>query len=218
MHYAKELDLVTKYWEHHTYVSKVDDKSSLPSKIKCLSQVVQCHTNYQCSMILEDISGIVDIYGSAAVKDEETGHEIMTITLRTVLLKYIRLGNRHQLIAEIHQLKEPMDPVQAILPNTPQKERMIVMTNKNFPSYDGNVLKDQGLPEEFLMELFRQSCCQTMIAKITSTHWDSDMGTLTTAKELAQDKRTADLEKAAWFKVAFSGLDLDKSKGTKQPV
>ncbi len=38
------------------------------------------------------------------------------------------------------------------------------------------------------------------------------------AKELAQDKTTADLEKATWFKDAFSGLDLDKSKGTKQPV
>jgi hypothetical protein len=49
-------------------------------------------------------------------------------------------------------------------------------------------------------------------------HWDSDTGTLTTAKELAQDKTTADLEKAAWFKDAFSGLDLDKSKGTKQPA
>jgi hypothetical protein len=57
-----------------------------------------------------------------------------------------------------------------------------------------------------------------MIAKITLTHWDSDTGTLTTAKELAQDKTTADLEKAAWFKDAFSGLDLDKSKGTKQPA
>jgi hypothetical protein len=57
-----------------------------------------------------------------------------------------------------------------------------------------------------------------MIAKITLAHWDSDTGTLTTAKELAQEKMAADLEKAAWFKDAFSGLDLEKSKGTKQPM
>jgi hypothetical protein len=57
-----------------------------------------------------------------------------------------------------------------------------------------------------------------MIAKITLTHWDSETGTLTMAKELAQEKTTTDLEKAAWFKDAFSGLDLDKSKGTKQPA
>jgi hypothetical protein len=87
MQYAKELDLVTKYWGCHAHVSKVGDKSSLPSKIKCLIQVAQRHTNYQCSMILEDIAGIVDLNGSAAVKDEETGCKIMTITLCTVLLK-----------------------------------------------------------------------------------------------------------------------------------
>jgi hypothetical protein len=38
------------------------------------------------------------------------------------------------------------------------------------------------------------------------------------AKKLAQDKTTADLEKATWFKDAFSGLDLDKNKGIKQPA
>jgi hypothetical protein len=116
------------------------------------------------------ISGIVGLNGSAAVKNEETGCKIMTITLRTVLLKYLCLSNRHQLTAEIHQSKEPMVPVQAIVPNTPKAERMIVMMNKNFLSYVGNVLKDQGLPKEFLMELFRGSCCQTMIAEITLTN------------------------------------------------
>jgi hypothetical protein len=218
MHYAKELDLVTKYWGRHTHVSKVVNKSLLPSKIKGLTQVTQHHTNYQCSMILEDISGIVNLDGSTVVKDEETSCKIMAITLRTVFLKYLRLNNGHQLIAEIHQSKEPMAPVQALVPNTPKAEHMIVMMNKNFLSYVGNVLRDQGLPKDFLMELFRQSCCQTMIAEITSMHWDLETGALTMAKELAQDKTTADLEKAAWLKDAFSGLDLDKSRGKKQPA
>jgi hypothetical protein len=35
-----------------------------------------------------------------------------------------------------------MAPVKAVAPNTPKAERMIVMMNKNFPSYIGNVLKD----------------------------------------------------------------------------
>ncbi len=58
MHYAKELDLVTKYWGCQAHVSKVVDKSSLPSKIKHLIQVAQHHTSYQCSMIFEDISAL----------------------------------------------------------------------------------------------------------------------------------------------------------------
>ncbi len=40
MHYAKELDLVTKYLGRYTHVSKVVDKSLLPSKIKRLIQAL----------------------------------------------------------------------------------------------------------------------------------------------------------------------------------
>ncbi len=111
MHYSKEMGLVAKSWGHQAHVSEVVDKSLSPSKIRCLVQVAQCHMSYQCSMILEDISGIVDLDGSAAVKDEETGQEIGTYSLHTILLKYLHLSDRHQLITEIHQTKEPMAPV-----------------------------------------------------------------------------------------------------------
>jgi hypothetical protein len=218
MHYAKELNLVSKYWGRHAHVNKVVDKSSSPSKIKHLIQVLQCHTSYQCSMVLEDIPGIVSLYESAVVKDEGNGCKIMTMSLCTVLLKYLRLSKGHRLTAEIHQATEPMAPVQAVVPNTPEAERMIVMMNKNFPAYIGNVLRDQGLPEEFLLELFCRTCCQTMFSEMASTIWDTETGTLIMAKELAQDKSTPELEKAAWFKDAFSNLDLNQSKGKKPPA
>jgi hypothetical protein len=78
------------------------DKSSSPSKVRDLVQVAQCHMSYQCSMSLEDISGIVNLDRSVAVKDKETGREIGTYSLCTILLKYLRLSDGHQLIAEIH--------------------------------------------------------------------------------------------------------------------
>ena len=137
-------------------------------------------------MILEDVFGIVDLDGSAAAKDEETGREIGSYSLCTILLKYLQLSDGHQSNAEIHQAKEPMAPVQAGIPNTSKAERMIAMMNKNFPSYVGNVLKDQGLPDDFLMELFHRTCCQIMLAEIAQTSWDPETGTLTTAKELGQ--------------------------------
>ncbi len=56
MHYAKEMGLVAKFWGRHAHVSEVVDKSSSPSKIRCLVQVAQRHMSYQCSIILEDIS------------------------------------------------------------------------------------------------------------------------------------------------------------------
>ncbi len=91
------------------------------------------------------------------------------------------------LIAEVHQANETMAPVQTVVPNTPEAERMIAMMNKNFPVYVGNVPKDQGLPEDFLMELLERTCCHIMMAEIPNTMWDFETGTLTRDKELTQD-------------------------------
>jgi len=62
---AKENDLVTKMWGKHAHVSEVVDKESTPSEIKRLIKVAQSHTNYQCSMILEDIIGITNLDATA---------------------------------------------------------------------------------------------------------------------------------------------------------
>jgi hypothetical protein len=40
-----------------------------------------------------------------------------------VLLRFVQLSNGHKLFAEIHQLKEPMGHVQAVIPNTPEAEK-----------------------------------------------------------------------------------------------
>jgi hypothetical protein len=58
---AKESDLVTKMWGKHAHISEVVDKDSMPSGIKRLIKVTQSHTNYQCSMLLEDIVGITNL-------------------------------------------------------------------------------------------------------------------------------------------------------------
>jgi hypothetical protein len=71
------------------------------------------------------------------------------------MLKYIKLSNGHQLIAEVHQTSTPVGPVLIMIPNTPEAKRMMIMMNKNFPVYVGHVLKDQGLPETFLFELVK---------------------------------------------------------------
>jgi hypothetical protein len=105
MHFTKEMGLVAKFWRRHIQVSKVVTKSSSPRKIKCLVQVSQRHTSYQCLMMLEDIFGIVNIDRCAVVKNEETGQEIGTYSLCTVLLKFLRLSNGNQLIAEVNQAK-----------------------------------------------------------------------------------------------------------------
>ena len=92
--------------------------------------------------------------------------------------------------------------------------------NKNVPSYIGNVLKDQGMPEAFLMELVRKSCCPTQLSEMANCTWDSDSGMLTTQQEKAEEKNRVILETASWFQDAFpdlgSTMSAEKSKKPAQ--
>ncbi len=99
-----------------------------------------------------------------------------------------------------------MGLVQAVIPNTPEAERMILMMNKNVPAYNGNMLKDQGMPETFLVELVRKSCCPTQISEMATCTWDSDSESLTTQRETTEENNRIVLETASWFKDAFANL------------
>jgi hypothetical protein len=142
----------------------------------------------------------------------------LRFTLCQVLLCYVRLSNGHQLLAEIHQSNGVMGRVQAVIPNTPEAEQMILMMNKNFPAYIGNILRDQGLPDSFLMDLFRELCCPTVISKMSLCTWDPDSSVLTTLREFADNQNLADLERAAWYKNAFDDLSPAKQGGPKFPA
>ncbi len=95
---------------------------------------------------------------------------------------------------------------------------MILMMNKNVPSYIGNVLRDQGMPETFLIELIRASCCPTQVSEMANCSWDLDNGTLTTHQEEAEEKNQVLLERGTWFKNAFADLDSAVDGKTKKPA
>ena len=116
--YAKELKMARKMWGRHVHVSETVDKASFQSDIKRLVKVAMRHTSYQCSMVLETITGIIDLDGAAAMYDKEKEDEILGVyTLRHVLLEYFKMADGHHLIAEIHQeIGVPMAPVVAAIP------------------------------------------------------------------------------------------------------
>ena len=161
-------------WGKHAHISEVVGKDSTPSEIKQLIKVAQTHTNYQCSMLLEDIVGITNLDATAPIFDEESHRLLGNLSLCQVLLQFLRLIDGHQLITEVHQSNEIMGPVQAVIPNTPKAKRMILMLNKTIP------LKDQGLPELFLLDLVKKSCCLTQLSETANCTWDSNTSTLTT--------------------------------------
>ncbi len=107
-----------------------------------------------------------------------------------------------------------MGRVQAIIPNTPEAEQMILMMNKKIPAYMGNVLHDQGMLHVFLIKLFKRSCCPAMISEMGTCSWDSDTGVLNTHCESVDNQVQADLESAAWYKDAFKDLGVVPKDGS----
>ncbi len=69
---AKEANLATKMWGKHAHISEVVNKDSIPSEIKRLIKFAQTHTNYQFSIILEDIVGITNLDATAPIFDKES--------------------------------------------------------------------------------------------------------------------------------------------------
>jgi hypothetical protein len=99
---AKESNLVTKMWGKHAHISEVVNKDSMPSEIKILIKVAQLHTNYQCSMLLEDIVGITTLDATAPIFEEVSNKFLGNLSLRQVLLRYLWLNDGHQLITEVY--------------------------------------------------------------------------------------------------------------------
>jgi hypothetical protein len=129
------------------------------------------------------------------------------------MLKFIRLSDGHQLVAEVHQASTLVSLVHVVIPNTPEAKWMVIMMNKNFPAYIGHVLRDQGLPDSFLFELVKQLCCPVMVSEINQCTWDSKTGTLVTKCEAKSSKNEEELEKASWFKDASAGLGIGVNGG-----
>ena len=212
---AKEFHIVTDYWGKHAHLSEVADSSSSPSEVKDLCKVSQKHTNYQITMTVEDLLGITNLDAAASLYNE-AGEATRGLTLRHVLLTKFKLRDGFQLIAEVHQSAAPMSPVQVVIPQTPEAEKMILMMNKNFPAFLTFVLRDLHFPEQAIQEYVRRCCCQVKAAEISECSWNSDTATLTTPQDLRRSS-TDDFSSASWYKDAFADLGISRGKGKPTP-
>ncbi len=68
------------------------------------------------------------------------------------------------------------------------------------------MLKEQGLPDEFINDLLKNSCEATMLAKMHQCKWDPVSKTLTMEEEVSQMANIKALEGVAWFKDEFGLL------------
>ncbi len=211
---AKEYGCVEHFWGVHVHLSEVTDIKSTSTKAKRQVEVAQKHTNYEVLMMPEELVGMINLDHGAPIMHPTTGLYVVSYTLHYVLLNFVKMSDGHSLIAEAHQGDISM-PTHIIIPNTPEAERLIGMMNKNLPAFLLNVLKEQGLPEEFINDLLKNSCEATMLAKMHQCKWDPVNRVLTTEEEVAQVEKTKAFEGAAWFKDKF-GLLTQNSRNQKR--
>jgi hypothetical protein len=169
-------------------------------------------------MLLEDIAGITNLDAISPIFDKESNILLGALSLCHILLCYLGLSDGHQLIAEVHQSNDIMGPVQAVIPNTPEAERMTLMMNKIVPTYIGNILKDQRMLELFLMDLVKNFSCPTQVSEIMICTWNPDTGTLMTRQEAAEEDNPLVLETAPWFHDVFTELGACKKEKPRKQV
>ena len=92
---AKTYGCVEDMWGYHAHLSEVTDFSSTPREAKRQVDVAQAHTNYQLSLVVEELSGIISLDEPQEIHDPETNKKIGIMTLRTVLMNYLKMEDGH---------------------------------------------------------------------------------------------------------------------------
>lgn len=213
---VKQTDAINELWGRQVHFSEVADINTPSGEIKRYIKFAQRHVNFHCSMICEDISGITHLDASAPIIDPVTQATVGHLTLRQVLLKYLKMSDGSTLIAEIHQ-RGSMGTVEVIVPNTAEAESMVLMMNRQFPAFCLHYLMStQEMDEAFIRSLLKEACCPTLFANINLCTWDDEANTITTPEQAAEEQRLAAIEKAPWYKDEFGKHMVDKMKQIKR--
>jgi hypothetical protein len=136
------------------------DVESTPGEIKRMVKYAMGHANYQGLMTGETIVGIALLDGGVSLTANGDA-----VSLRMVLFNYFKMEDRFSIFAELHQTKE-LGSVLAIIPACKEAEHLVHMMNKQVAAFLYYFLRDTSLPKKFLMELLRETCDATLVAKI----------------------------------------------------
>ena len=146
------------------------------------------HANYQGLMTGETIIGIALLDGE--VLPMAGGG---AVSLRMVLLNYLKMGDKYSLFVKLHQTEE-LGSVLAIIPLCSKVETMVHMMYKQVAIFLYYFLKDAALPGKFIMDLLRATCDATLFAEIKDCDWDLITQTLTTPKRRRRTRKLMSLK------------------------
>ncbi len=209
---CKEYNIFA-YWGEHVRISEVVDQRSPQGDIDRVMKVAKRHTCFQCSMIVMQLNGIVDL--DAVVKvPGENGEEGGELSLRYLLPRHYRTKDGESpLFAEVHQ-GQMLGSVEAVVPNAKSAEVVIVAMNKHMAGYLKHSLIDRGLDPEVVTKLVVASCCPDLVGKLDTVTWDSENQEIITSEDRTDGTRLEAFEKAKFY---FDLENLRVSRQKKKP-
>ena len=95
----KENDLLKPIWGQWVHITKPVNHDSLRGDINHMMQFSQEHTHYQVGMTAREITGIINLDGTATLYDNDVGSQ--RISLRTCLFQKVKFSPKESLFVEI---------------------------------------------------------------------------------------------------------------------
>ena len=136
------------------------------------------------------------------------------MNLRHVLYNYVNMEDGHSLIAEAHQ-RSYMVSVNIVIPNKPEAETMVAMTNKQLPVYLTFYIEYQGLDKGLIMKLLTRAWFKALMHEISSCKWDKGTKVLATSVEREELEYSTDIESAVWYRYEVGNHMVDNKKKEK---
>ncbi len=88
---AKDNGCVEEFWGLHVHLSKVTYANSTARKAKQQVDVAQLHTNYQLSMVAEELVGVVSMDEPIDIIHPTAYKIVESLMLSIVLLNYLKM-------------------------------------------------------------------------------------------------------------------------------
>lgn len=220
---AKNRQLFEKRWGRMVKVTVAIDnrkkrggqQNQLQIDMAAVASYSRKHINYSANTRMDGIRGIFHVdkqvpFYSVSDPTKRMGH----ITLRRVLYKYLKMSDGHNLLMEVHQAA-PMGPVDVVVPNAEEAERMMLMMQKNAAAYLYFFLNSNTqLGDVLVAALIRATMDPILVNSIEQCKWDAETRVLTTPEDEENDKAKA-LEDAAWYNDEFGDHMVDTSRKEK---
>ena len=92
-----------------------------------------------------------------------------------------------------------MGPVDVVIPNCEEAERLVLMMNKNIAAFLVNYLRDYGgMPEEFVKRMVKVAVDPSRVSTMGECEWQK-VGMVLVTKADKEAEQMQAMEDAAWY-------------------